>query len=205
LRSNKAHWETIYEKKIQAEMSWTQSVSSPSIDWIREIAPEAQSAIMDAGGGSSILIDELLASGYQNLAVLDISAAALKRAQVRLGKNAVAVDWIESDIREYASSRKFRVWHDRAVFHFLTDRKSREEYLGVLINSLEPEGFLLIATFSPLGPGKCSGLDVMRFDAGSLAAEVGDRFKLLKAERIVHTTPWDSTQEFQYCLFKLHN
>jgi SAM-dependent methyltransferase len=197
----KRHWETTYKTKSSEKLSWTQDRPTPSIDWIIETTPARDAAIIDVGGGTSHLVDHLLDADYGRPTVLDISSAAIEQARFRLGKREALVDWIESDIVDYQPLRKFSLWHDRAVFHFLTRREDREKYIETLKNALLPEGKIILATFSPHGPGQCSGLDVMRFDEGALASELGSSFKLLRSERRIHATPWGTSQEFVYCCF----
>jgi SAM-dependent methyltransferase len=198
----KKHWETIYQTKSEDQLSWSQAHPSPSIDWILEMVPDRSAGILDIGGGTSFLIDHLLDGGYLNPAVLDISSSALEQARARLGKRRGLVEWIEADISEYDPARKFSLWHDRAVFHFLTNRGARERYVTALKTALVPDGKVIVATFSPQGPGKCSGLDVMRFDPAALASELGDDFKALRNLRQIHKTPWGAEQDFLYVLFQ---
>lgn len=198
----KQHWETIYSTKTSDKLSWTQEQPSPSIEWILETLPDRNAGVIDIGGGISPLIDHLLTAGYVKPAVLDISASAIEHAKNSLGDRQSKVEWIEADVTDYEPARKFELWHDRAVFHFLTRREDRERYIATLRKSLFPDGKTIIATFSPQGPGQCSGLDVMRFDESALAAELGNDFELLRGERRTHMTPWGTSQEFVYCIFK---
>jgi trans-aconitate methyltransferase len=197
----KHHWENIYSTKTADKLSWAQARPSPSIEWILEAVPDRKSAVIDVGGGTSTLVDHLLEAGYMRPAVLDISSTALDQAKIRLGEKANSVEWIEANITSLTSSRKFSLWHDRAVFHFLTIRTDRELYIEALEKSLMTGGFAIIATFSPQGPTQCSGLNVMRFDEKSLKAELGDDFRLVRSENHVHLTPWGTEQAFTYCLF----
>ncbi len=198
----KQHWENVYNTKTAEKLSWTQPRPSPSIEWILEAAPDHQSAVIDVGGGTSTLVDHLLEAGYMRPAVLDISSAALDQARIRLGEKANSVEWIEADVTAFNSSRKFLLWHDRAVFHFLTKRTDRELYIESMKKSIATDARIIIATFSPLGPGQCSGLDVMRFDEKSLEAELGKEFMLIRSEKHTHRTPWGKDQAFIYCLFR---
>jgi len=203
--NRKEHWEAIYESKPEDQLSWTQAHPSPSLEWILEALPDRSSRVIDVGGGLSNLVDHLLDAGYRRPAVLDISGAALRAAAKRLGDRASFAEWIEADITTFHPHSPFSLWHDRAVFHFLTSRADREKYLASVRRSLAGGGFLLMATFSPAGPAQCSGLDVMRFDEAALSRELGEAYSLLRAERRVHRTPWGATQEFQHCLFQLRN
>lgn len=198
----KKYWETIYEAKDASELSWTQERPSPSLEWILEAIPDRSAAIIDIGGGLSPLAEFLLDAGYSKPTVLDISDDAIKKAKERLGKRQSLVDWIVADITTVTLNQKFTLWHDRAVFHFLTSRADRERYVENLRASLTAQGKLLLATFSPNGPGQCSGLDVMRFDESALAVELGSDFTLIRSLRHTHQTPWGRAQEFQYCLFE---
>ncbi len=199
----KKHWDAIYSTKPSDKLSWTQERPSPSIEWIMEAFPDRAVGIIDVGGGTSLLVDHLLDAGYLMPAVIDISSSALRQAKDRLGKRDTLVDWHEGDITTHQPSRKFALWHDRAVFHFLTRRQYREKYIKVLQKSLAPKGKVILATFSPQGPGQCSGLDVMRFDEHTLSSELGSDFELVRSERRTHVTPWGDSQDFVYCLFSL--
>lgn len=198
----KEHWEKIYGTKPEEKLSWMQEAPTPSFDWISEFAPAKHSSIIDVGGGTSKLVDALLASGYKHPAVLDISAAALNVSKSRLGQDAAKVEWIEGDVTTFKASRKFDLWHDRAVFHFLTKQADRSLYMNSLKGALVPGGILFLSTFSPQGPGQCSGLDVSRYDAASLSIEVGAEFTLVRHEQRNHSTPWGTQQNFVHCIFR---
>jgi trans-aconitate methyltransferase len=202
MEEKKKHWESLYKAKGPTELSWTQERPSPSLEWILDAVTDRSAAIIDVGGGTSPLVEFLLDAGYSEPAVLDISGAAIEKAKAHLGVRKSLVEWIEADVTTVMLSRKFSLWHDRAVFHFLTNRPDREKYLTTLRASLTTHGKLLLATFSPNGPGQCSGLDVMRFDESTLAIEIGPDFHLIKNLRHTHKSPWGSEQEFQYCLFQ---
>ncbi len=200
--SKKEHWESIYTGKEVSELSWTQERPSPSLEWILDVVPDRGAAIIDIGGGLSPLAEFLLDAGYSMPTVLDISEGAILKAKERLGKRQPLIDWIVADITAVTFNRKFTLWHDRAVFHFLTSRTDRERYVENLRASLTAHGKILLATFSPNGPGQCSGLDVMRFDESALSNELGSEFRLLRSTRHTHHTPWGRAQEFQYSLFE---
>ncbi len=200
---NKAYWDKVYAKKSSAQTSWTQSTPSPSIDWILECVPDRNGAVVDVGGGTSILVDHLLDAGYKLPAVMDISTAALQQSKMRLGARKSLVEWIEGDVTAFTAPRPFALWHDRAVFHFLTDANSRKQYFESMRSSLLPNGKLILATFSESGPNKCSGLEVMRYDESSLVKEVGAGFEVARLERKTHETPWATEQDFLYGLFTL--
>lgn len=198
----KQHWEQVYRQRQHDEVSWYQPEPVLSLQLIEacHLAPGA--AIIDIGGGASTLVDRLLTRSHRNLSVLDISGQALQIARQRLGANASGIHWLECDIRYFQAPQRYQLWHDRAVFHFLTDAADRRGYLDALENSLHDEGYLIIASFTKSGPRKCSGLDIVQYDAESLSREVGEGFRLLRAEAEIHRTPGGAEQAFQYCLFQ---
>ena len=198
----KSHWEQVYQAKSPTDVSWYQMLPSLSLKLIGATGIEKGDGIIDVGGGASVLVDCLLNAGYQNIAVLDISAAAIQHAKNRVGQRASEVEWYEADITTFRSPRRFAVWHDRAVFHFLTSSADRRNYVSVLKETLIPKGHLIIATFALTGPPKCSGLDVMRYDAKLLCSEIGDEFALLETHDETHLTPWDAEQKFIYRHFQ---
>jgi SAM-dependent methyltransferase len=198
----KSHWEHVYQTKSPTDVSWYQTYPSLSLKMIAATAAEWSDGIIDVGGGASVLVDCLLDAGYQNVAVLDVSASALQLAKNRLGLRASAVDWFEADVTKFHSPRQFAVWHDRAVFHFLTAPSDRQNYVRVLKETLLPNGYLIIATFALTGPPKCSGLDVVRYDAKLLSKEISDEFELVEAHDETHTTPWGTKQDFIYSRFR---
>ncbi len=199
----KAHWDKVYETKSSAQTSWTQSTPSPSIDWILEVVPDRKDGVVDVGGGASVLVDHLLNAGYKLPAVMDISSTALHHSKTRLGVRQSLVEWIEGDVTAFTAPRPFALWHDRAVFHFLTDSNARKRYFESVRSSLLPNGKLIVATFSDSGPSKCSGLEVMRYDENGLVKAVGSNFDIIRLERKVHMTPWAAEQNFIYGLFIL--
>lgn len=201
--AGKAHWEDVYTQKRPDEVSWFLETATQSLDLINAIAPQPSDAIIDVGGGASRLVDALLAAGFSDLSILDLSAAALKAAQDRLGDKASRVQWIEADITQVELTPvRYDIWHDRAVFHFMTTKEQRAAYKRNLTNALRPSGHVIIATFAENGPEKCSGLPVQRYSVEALSAELGPDFTLIKSCREAHRTPWGSVQEFIYCLFK---
>jgi SAM-dependent methyltransferase len=197
------HWDTVYATKGEAEVSWFQDSPTISLEMIRAANPDRAAAIIDIGGGASRLVDGLLADGYRNLAVLDLSANALEAARRRIGPSAAAVEWIVADATEWQPARRYDVWHDRAAFHFLTDPRDRSAYVERLRAAIAPGGQVIIGTFAPDGPEKCSGLPVQRHDSASLSAELGPDFELLETRGETHHTPWHSTQAFQFSRFRL--
>ncbi len=197
----KAHWEALYRTKGPDQMSWFEPEATLSLALVQRVAPTRDEAIIDVGAGSATLVDGLLTAGYRRVTVLDLSAAALEQAQRRLGDRARAIDWREADILDAPlPGRAFDVWHDRAVFHFLTDAADRRAYVTQVRRALRPGGFALVATFATDGPSRCSGLEVARYSPDSLHAEFGDDFRLLTSERQTHVTPWGAPQAFTYCL-----
>ncbi len=199
----KAHWEHIYTTRQPAEVSWYQERPNKSLEWIRSSAIGQEAAIIDVGGGASTLVDHLLTEGYRNLTVMDISAEALSKVRGRLGDKEKQVHWMEADITEVKlSPASFDLWHDRAVFHFLTVAQARRKYLATMNEALAPGGYAIIATFALDGPPKCSGLEVVRFSAETLIQELGSGFALVSSANESHRTPFDTIQSFNYCCFK---
>ncbi len=196
------HWDNVYATKGEAEVSWFQDNPAISLDMIRAANPDHRAAIIDIGGGASRLVDALLQDGYRDLAVLDLSANALDAAKKRLGRAASTVDWIVADATAWQPAKTYDVWHDRAAFHFLTDPRDRAAYVERLRSAIAPGGQIIIATFAPDGPEKCSGLPVQRHDSASLAAELGPEFELVETRSEIHQTPWHSTQAFQFSRFR---
>jgi 2-polyprenyl-3-methyl-5-hydroxy-6-metoxy-1,4-benzoquinol methylase len=201
----KQHWDKVYGTKEPNQVSWFVPhlrVSLALID--RATRGELLSSIIDVGGGASTLVDDLIKCGYQNVTVLDICQAAFDIAQKRLGDAARLVQWIQSDVVQSSfPQRSFDVWHDRAVFHFLTTPEERRAYVRNVASAIKLGGHAIVATFGPEGPMKCSGLDVMRYDADSLHREFGKRFRLVESIMELHNTPFGTTQQFLYCNFKL--
>ncbi|MBL3599480.1 MAG: class I SAM-dependent methyltransferase [gamma proteobacterium endosymbiont of Lamellibrachia anaximandri] len=200
--SSKAHWEKVYREKSPFEVSWYQKASSISFEMMEKSEFEGQPAIIDVGGGASVLVDRLLQEGLKNLTVLDISSTGMEYAKVRLGDRATLVNWIESDIIEFESPKQYDIWHDRAVFHFLTDAKMREKYLGVMRHSLKVDGTVIIAAFAIGGPTQCSGLDIVQYDAEKLKKAMGSEFVLIEQRNERHITPAEKHQDFGYYCFR---
>jgi ubiquinone/menaquinone biosynthesis C-methylase UbiE len=202
--NRKDHWEQVYQTKAPDDVSWFQMQPAISIKLIESSGVGKDGGIIDVGGGASVLVDCLLNAGYSRLALLDISAAAIEHARRRLGKQADAVEWLEADVTTFQSARQFGLWHDRAVFHFLTDKGDRQRYVETLKRTLTPGGQVVIASFAIDGPLKCSGLEVARYDAATLNAELGQEFQLIEQVNETHTTPWATEQKFSYFRFKQH-
>lgn len=198
MNSRKTHWENVYLAKSPRELSWYQEVPSISLQLIHDAELDLDEPIIDIGGGASSLVDHLLNAGHTSLAVLDLSAHALDRARERLGERASEVGWFEEDVTYFEPPQQYSLWHDRAVFHFLTDAGDRQRYLDTLKRALKPNGHVVIGTFAVGGPSKCSGLDIVQYDASKLMAELGDGFKLLEERTETHITPAKNEQKFAY-------
>ena len=202
--TSKSHWETVYQSKAMDEVSWYQPHLDVSLGLIEDAAPDRDSAIIDVGGGEATLVDDLAARGYRDVTVLDISPAAIEVAKTRLGASAAAIQWIAGDITEVELEvARYDLWHDRAVFHFLTDADDRAVYVRQVARAVKPGGHVIVATFGPEGPEKCSGLDVVRYDARSLHGEFGPKFRLLDSVTELHETPWGAPQQFMYCFCRV--
>jgi len=200
----RSHWENVYTTKAPEAVSWYRPHLEKSLEIVQKIAPDRSVAIVDVGGGESTLADDLLARGYQNVAVLDVSPTAIDVTKRRLGRAADSVQWIVGDITSAElPSSAYDVWHDRAVFHFLTEKEQRAAYARQVARGVKPGGYVLVSTFGPEGPTKCSGLEVVRYDAESLHAEFGVRFRLLESLKELHETPLGTTQQFLYCLCRV--
>lgn len=198
---NKQHWESIYNTKKATEVSWFQKEARLSLELIQHAVPDRSAAIADVGGGASTLVDGLLTAGYLDITVLDLASAALDQARARLGPLADQVHWLEGSVLEVPlPENRFDLWHDRAVFHFLTDELDRQRYVERVKSSVRSGGHVLVATFADDGPTRCSGLDVARYSPDQLHAQFGDSFKLLSSTREEHVTPSGATQRFVYCL-----
>lgn len=194
------HWEKVYRSKRFDSVSWYAPHLEESLRLITELVPDRHAAIIDVGGGESTLVDDLLARGYVNLSVLDISATAIEFTRNRLGEKARGVTWYAADVtRADFQGRQFDLWHDRAVFHFLTDPASRAAYVATVKASVRPGGYVVMATFGPQGPEKCSGLDVVRYDDRTLHGEFGNQFRLMGSRTNEHATPFGTKQQFLYC------
>jgi 2-polyprenyl-3-methyl-5-hydroxy-6-metoxy-1,4-benzoquinol methylase len=197
------HWETVYGTKAADRVSWFRPHLETSLALVERYATDRDARVIDVGGGESTLVDDLVARGY-GLTVLDISQTAIAATKARLGTEAGGVEWITSDITRAAlPSGAYDVWHDRAVFHFLTAPEDRAAYVARVRQSLKRGGHLILATFGPDGPMKCSGLEVCRYDADSLRREFGEDFRLLESLTEVHHTPFGTMQQFLYCCFVL--
>lgn len=194
----KSHWEHIYDSRSPQEVSWFQIKPERSLALIHATGVARDESIIDVGGGASRLVDCLVDEGYRSLAVLDIAAAALAHARARLGARAGQVEWFEADVTAFEAPHPFQLWHDRAVFHFLTDAADRARYVEVLDRTLVPGGHLIMAAFAPGGPTQCSGLDIVQYDGERLSAELGPGFELLESGEEMHLTPAGKEQRFGF-------
>lgn len=201
---SKAHWEAIYRTKAPQEVSWFQPEARVSLDLIRRVAPAPTASILDVGGGASTLVDGLVEAGYSNVHILDLSAAALSQSRLRLGTAGARVTWIEADVRTADLPRAaFDIWHDRALFHFLTAAADRARYVAQVRHAVRPGGHVVVATFAEDGPTRCSGLPVVRYTPDALRDELGAGFQLIDSLRDEHLTPSGARQAFVFCLFRV--
>ena len=200
-RNRKDHWERVYQKQAPTEVGWYQAYPETSLKLINNTAVGHNSRIIDVGGGTSKLSEHLLDQGYKELTVLDISNSSIKKAKSQLGKKSSRINWIEGDVTRYGFKEHYDVWHDRAVFHFLTKIEDRKGYVNSLDQALKLNGHLIIAAFSLEAPPKCSGLSVVRYSPESLQNELGDNFNLVETLVEDHVTPSGVKQNFIYCRF----
>lgn len=200
----KTHWETVYTRKTPEAVSWYRPHLESSLDLIQRVAGGCSASIIDVGGGESTLVDDLLARGYENISVLDVSQTAIDVTKRRLGLAAERIHWLVADITAaQLEPLAYDVWHDRAVFHFLTTPEQRVAYVRNAANAVKPGGHVIVSTFGPEGPVKCSGLDVVRYDAESLHEQFGTRFRLVETSTETHRTPFGTTQQFLYCCCRI--
>ena len=199
----KNHWDNIYKDKPASDVSWHQSHLEKSLALICATGVDRNAEIIDVGGGASTLADDLLSAGFQHVTVLDVSLAAIQSAQTRLGARAKEITWLEADITQATlPEHHYDVWHDRAVFHFLTNPQDRRRYVEAVNHALKPGGHLIVATFGPQGPLQCSGLDIVRYTPEQLHDELGERYSLTQSIAEDHVTPVGKHQEFVYCCFR---
>ncbi len=197
-----AHWDRVYTEKRAEEVSWRQDEPTLSLKLIRRVGVGPDAPIVDVGGGASTLVDHLLASGFRDLTVLDIAASGLEQAKARLGRRAEEVKWVVSDVTTWRPAHRHRLWHDRAVLHFLAEPADQAAYMETLRSALDGDGWAIIAGFAPGGPVKCSGLEIVQHDGVSLGRLLGEDFQLMETHGEVHTTPWGAEQAFRYHLFR---
>jgi SAM-dependent methyltransferase len=198
--NTREHWERVYETKAPDQVSWFRSHLETSLELIERAAGAVSASIIDVGGGASTLVDDLIARGYRNITVLDVSQTAIDVTRARLGPASQNVHWLTADITKAdLPDHAFDVWHDRAVFHFLTAHEERLAYVRRVASAVKAGGHVIISTFGTEGPNRCSGLDVLRYDARSLHGEFGARFRLISSSEELHHTPFGTTQQFLYC------
>ena len=197
-----AHWDGVYSTKSEDAVSWFEPSPDISLALLREAGLQTDMAVVDIGGGASRLVDALVALPVADITVLDVSAAALRTAQTRLPAGST-VQWITADVTTWLPERRYHLWHDRAAFHFLTEDRDQAAYVATLKRALRPGGRAIIGTFALDGPEKCSGLPVARYGPDSLQAVLGDDFKLLFSRRHDHSTPWGTSQRFQFSTFEI--
>lgn len=201
MTDRKTHWEDVYLTKPVTRVSWYQPEPALSLRLIRETGLDKTSPLIDVGGGASTLVDALNAQGYTSITVLDVSASALGHARERLGSRAGEVEWYEADITAFEPLHRFQAWHDRAVFHFLTEKEDRQRYVETLKKSLSPGGHLIMMAFAIGGPEKCSGLDIVQYDAEKMCLELGPDFDLIDTGLELHLTPAGGEQKFAWFRF----
>lgn len=196
-----AHWENVYQTKNSTDVSWYEPDPKQSLDLILNAAGEKRGRVIDVGGGQSFLVDRLLDSGFKQVAVMDISSAAIEATKARLGERAAQVDWMVADVTQAESLGEFDIWHDRAVFHFITEPDDRERYMKLLKRSLPIGGHFIVGTFAKGGPEKCSGLPICQYDAATMHAELGASFEPIKCSEYLHTTPTGKPQQFFFGIY----
>jgi len=196
--SRKLHWEHVYSTRDPTEVSWYQGAPERSLQLIATTGIESDAAIIDVGGGASTLVDNLLDVGFDDVTVLDVASTALVHSRTRLGDAAKTVTWIEQDVLHFEPGRSYKLWHDRAVFHFLTSKDQQQHYVDVLRKAVEPRGNVVLATFGPNGPVRCSGLPVQRYSMERMAGLLEPVFELRAHDLEEHRTPTGSAQQFLY-------
>ncbi len=198
----KQHWENIYQNRPHEEVSWYQQTPAISLDFIKNSKLPKKARIIDIGGGESFLVDHLLEEGYKNITVLDISDSAIRHARQRVGDQAKNVEWIVSDIVDFQPEVKYDFWHDRATFHFLTGEDEIKKYMALVNRAVRPGGYAAIATFSDVGPQRCSGLEIHQYSENSLTSQFADGFQVIECRREDHLTPFNTIQNFLFCFFR---
>ncbi|MEY4595175.1 MAG: hypothetical protein RIQ47_1585 [Bacteroidota bacterium] len=198
----KKHWDNIYQTKALDEVSWYQPTPTTSLEIMKQFNIPLSAKIIDIGGGDSLLVDHLLDLGFQDITVLDISAAAIERAKHRLGEKASRVKWIVADATAFRPAEKYDFWHDRAAFHFLTDEKEITNYLETAQQFINPKGILVLGTFSEQGPKKCSGIEIKQYSETAMTERLKNYFEKIKCISVDHKTPADTIQNFLFCSFR---
>jgi hypothetical protein len=202
MRDPATHWDDVYSAKRAEEVSWHQAEPALSLKLIRRTGIARDAALVDVGGGASTLVDHLIRDGFSDVTVLDIAAPALEHSRARLGADAERATWIAADVTAWRPGKRFRLWHDRAVLHFLTEPDHQAAYARTLHAALEGDGWAIIAGFAPGGPAKCSGLPIVQHDGESLQRLLGDELDLMETHNETHLTPWGAEQAFRYHLFR---
>ncbi len=201
--SQKDHWEQVYSTRITEKLGWFKPHLQTSLSWIKGLSLTVDAPIIDVGGGASTLVEDLLDAGYRSITVLDISAKALSSVKARTGKKAELVTWLDGDITSVdLPTHYYELWHDRAVFHFLTELEQQRKYRDNLLKALKPGGHLIIGTFAPEAPPKCSGLPVQRYSPEQLENTLGGEFELQRHHKELHITPGGVEQMYLYCYFR---
>lgn len=200
--NRKNHWENIYQTKSLNEVSWYQPKPETSLNFVEKLNMPKAAKIIDVGGGESFFVDHLLELGYENITVLDISEAAIERAKARLGKKATLINWVVKDVTHFHSTEQYDFWHDRAAFHFLTDKEDVEKYVAIVSKNIKDNGVLVIGTFSEEGPKKCSGIEIKQYSEQSLTEIFKLNFQKIESFTIDHKTPFDTIQNFVFCSFR---
>jgi SAM-dependent methyltransferase len=202
---SREHWEGVYQHKTPSEVSWYRPHLERSLGFIEAAGLRKDAAILDVGSGTSTFVDDLIARGFENVTVLDLSTGALEQVRARLGARARFVTFLTGDIlTSELPEHHFDFWHDRAVFHFLSDADARTRYVAAVHRALKPDGHVLVATFGPSAPEHCSGLPVMRYSAEGIHAQFGAEFRKVGSDEEIHQTPWGAEQEFVYCYCRMH-
>lgn len=198
----KKHWENIYQSKELKDVSWFQPTPETSLEFLKQFNVPKTAKVIDIGGGDSFLVDHLLDLGYQDISILDISAAAINRAKQRLGDKAKNVKWIVADIATFKPTEKYDFWHDRAAFHFLTNEQEISNYIKTAEQNINPTGVLVIGTFSEQGPKKCSGIEIKQYSETTMTNRLKKFFEKIKCVTVDHKTPFDTIQNFVFCSFR---
>ena len=202
MKNNKDHWEKIFSTKTENKVSWFQQYPKTSVEFFELFNLPLDANLIDIGGGDSHLVDVFIEKGYKNIYILDISVNAIERTKKRLGVNADKVHWIVTDILDFRPSIKFDFWHDRAAFHFLTLEENINRYVEIAEKSINPEGYLILGTFSESGPDKCSGLKIIQYNETGMSARFEKSFERIKCIEVGHVTPFDTIQNFLFCSFR---
>ncbi|WP_198152345.1 class I SAM-dependent methyltransferase [Draconibacterium sediminis] len=202
IMDRKKHWEDIYQSKNTAEVSWFQSSPTTSLQFVKEFKLPLSARIIDVGGGDSFMVDRLLEMGYRNITVLDISETAIKKAQQRLGEKADTVKWIVADAAGFQPTETYDFWHDRAAFHFLTEKQEISNYVDTISSYVKPGGYLVLGTFSEQGPTKCSGIEIKQYSENTMTSLLTDFFNKIRCISVDHKTPFNTLQNFIFCSFR---